>query len=105
MVNNVIVLIVMSVTGLFVGWRIRGSFGDAALGYLILLIFAYAISWVMAWVGLLVPSVEVFNQAFLVVIFPLTVLVGYSLDGDAAFVDGGVATLAEQDQLASKSLM
>ncbi len=62
----------MSVTGLFVGWPIRGSFADAVLGYVILLVFAYAISWVMAWVGLLVPSVEVFNQASFVVIFPLT---------------------------------
>ena len=29
-------------------------------------------SWVMAWVGLLVPSVEVLNQASFIVIFPLT---------------------------------
>ena len=34
--------------------------------------FAYAISWVMAWVGLLVPSVEVVNQASFIVIFPIT---------------------------------
>ena len=58
-----IVLVVMSLTGLLVGWRIRGSFLDAALGYAILLVFAYAMSWVMAWVGLLAPSVEVLNQA------------------------------------------
>ena len=29
-------------------------------------------SWIMAWVGLLVPSVEVVNQASFLVIFPLT---------------------------------
>jgi ABC-2 type transport system permease protein len=72
--NNVIVLIVMSLTGLIVGWRIRSSFWEAAGGYLILLLFAYAISWVMAWVGLLIPTVEVFNQAAFIVIFPLTFL-------------------------------
>lgn len=71
-VNNVIVLVVMSLTGLLVGWRIRSSIGEAIGGYLLLLLFAYAISWVMAWVGLLVPSVEVVNQASFVVIFPLT---------------------------------
>jgi ABC transporter DrrB family efflux protein len=71
-VNNVIVLVVMSLTGLLVGWRIRSSFLDALAGYLILIVFAYAISWVMAWVGLLVPSVEVVNQASFIVIFPLT---------------------------------
>jgi ABC-2 type transport system permease protein len=71
-VNNVIVLVVMSLTGLLVGWRIRSSFAEAVAGYVVLLVFAYAISWVMAWVGLLVPSVEVVNQASFVVIFPIT---------------------------------
>ncbi len=71
-VNNIIVLVVMSLTGLLVGWRIRSSFLDAVAGYLVLIVFAYAISWVMAYVGLLVPSVEVVNQASFIVIFPLT---------------------------------
>ena len=70
--NNVIVLVVMSVTGLLVGWRIRGSFLDAVIGYALLLVFAYAISWIMAWVGLLVPAPEVVNNASFVIIFPLT---------------------------------
>jgi ABC-2 type transport system permease protein len=73
-VNNVIVLVVMSLTGLIVGWRIRTSVVEALGGYLLLLLFAYAISWVMAWVGLLIPSVEVLNQASFIVIFPLTFL-------------------------------
>ncbi len=70
--NNVIVLIVMSLTGLLVGWRIRTSLLDAIGGFLVLLVFAYAISWVMAWVGMLVPSPEVVNNAAFVIIFPLT---------------------------------
>lgn len=73
-VNNVIVLVVMSLTGLLVGWRIHTSVGEALAGYLLLLLFAYAISWVMAFVGLLIPSVEVLNQASFIVIFPLTFL-------------------------------
>ena len=73
-VNNVIVLVVMSVTGLLVGWRIRGSFLDALWAFALLLIFAYAISWVMAWLGLLIPSPEVINNASFLVIFPLTFL-------------------------------
>lgn len=70
--NNVVVLVVMALTGLLVGWRIRGSVLEAAGGFLLLLVFAYAVSWVMAWVGLLVPSPEVVNNASFVVIFPLT---------------------------------
>ncbi|MBF6328694.1 ABC transporter permease [Nocardia transvalensis] len=71
-VINVVSLVVMSLTGLIVGWRIRGSLLDAVLGYVLLLLFAYAISWMMAVVGLLVRAPEVFNNASFMVIFPLT---------------------------------
>jgi ABC transporter DrrB family efflux protein len=70
--NNVIVVVVMSLTGLVVGWRIRTSLLEAVGGFLILLVFAYAFSWVMAMMGLLAPSPEVVNNAAFVVIFPLT---------------------------------
>ena len=62
----------MAVTGLLVGWRIRSSFLEAVGGFLLLLVFAYAISWVMAYVGLLVRSPEVVNNAAFIVIFPVT---------------------------------
>jgi ABC-2 type transport system permease protein len=71
-VYNVISLAIMALTGLVVGWRIREGLFDAFLGFLLLLVFAYAISWIMALVGLMVPSVEVVNNASFVVIFPLT---------------------------------
>ncbi|MBD8507881.1 ABC transporter permease [Hoyosella sp. G463] len=69
---NVISLFVMSLTGLLVGWRIRTSVLDAILGFLILLLFAYALSWVMAVVGLWIRTPEVFNNASFIVIFPIT---------------------------------
>ncbi|WP_157157641.1 ABC transporter permease [Diaminobutyricimonas sp. LJ205] len=71
-VNNVLVLVVMALTGLVVGWRINTSFADAMIGFLLLLVFAYAVSWVFAWVGLLVPSPEVVNNASFIIIFPVT---------------------------------
>ena len=70
--NNVLVITIMSITGLIVGWRIRSSVGEAIAGFLLLLAFAYAISWIMAVVGLVVPSPEVVNNASFVIIFPLT---------------------------------
>jgi ABC-2 type transport system permease protein len=70
--NNVLVIVIMSITGLAVGWRIRTSFFEAAGGFLLLLLFAYAMSWIMACVGLTVPSPEVVNNASFMVIFPLT---------------------------------
>lgn len=71
-VNNVIVVAVMSSTGLIVGWRIRTSLFEAIAGFVLLLLFAYAISWMMAYVGLVVPTPEVVNNAAFLVVFPLT---------------------------------
>jgi ABC transporter DrrB family efflux protein len=69
---NIISIAVMAGTGLLVGWRIRTSVWEAVAGFLLLLFFAYTFSWIMAWVGLLVPSPEVVNNAAFIVIFPLT---------------------------------
>ncbi len=69
---NVITLVIMSLTGLLVGWRIRDGIGKALLGFLLILAFAYAVSWVMAFIGLLVPSPEVVNNASFLFIFPAT---------------------------------
>ena len=69
---NVLTVAVMSVTGLVIGWRIRTSVLEALGGFLLLLLFAYAISWVMAYVGLLVPTPEVVQNASFVLLFPLT---------------------------------
>lgn len=71
-IYNVISLIIMALAGLIVGWRIHNGIGNALIGFGLLLLFAYAFSWIMAYVGLLVPSVEVINNASIMVIFPLT---------------------------------
>jgi ABC-2 type transport system permease protein len=73
-VYNAVSITIMAVTGLIIGWRINTSFFEAAAGFLLLLFFAYAFSWMMAWIGLSVPSVEVVNNAVFMVLFPLTFL-------------------------------
>lgn len=71
-VYNVLSLIIMAITGLFVGWRAHEGIPKMLAAFALLLVFAYAISWVMAWVGLIVPSVDVINNASFIVIMPLT---------------------------------
>lgn len=71
-VNNVIVVVVMASTGLLIGWRIRTNVFQALAGFLLLLLFAYAVSWIMAYVGLIVPGPEVVNNASFIAVFPLT---------------------------------
>ncbi|HET9516653.1 MAG TPA: ABC transporter permease [Actinoplanes sp.] len=70
--NNIIVIVIMSATGLLVGWRIRSSLLEAATGFVLMLAFAYALSWAMAVIGLAVRSAEVFNNASFMAVFPLT---------------------------------
>ena len=71
-IYNVLSLITMALAGLIVGWRIHNGIGSALLGFVLLLLFAYAVSWIMAYIGLVVPSPEVVNNVSLMVIFPLT---------------------------------
>jgi ABC-2 type transport system permease protein len=71
-IYNALSIAIMALTGLVVGWRVRGSVTDAVAAFVLLLVFAYAFSWVMGYVGLLVPSVEVINNASFMVIMPLT---------------------------------
>ena len=54
-IYNILTLLIMCLTGLVVGWRIRGSLIDALAGFGLLLLFSYAVSWMMALVGLSVP--------------------------------------------------
>jgi ABC-type multidrug transport system permease subunit len=57
---------------LAVGWRVRGSVIDTVTAYAMLALFAYAITWVGAWIGLHMPNPEVAGTAGLAWIFPLT---------------------------------
>ncbi len=74
LVNNIIVVIVMSLCGLLVGWRIRDGVLEAAAGFGLILLFAYAMSYIAATIGLSVRSVEVAQSAGLIWMFPLTFL-------------------------------
>ena len=72
LLQNILVISILSITGLAVGWRIHNGFADAALAYLMFAVFAYAITWVGAWIGLHMPNSEVAGTAGLVWIFPVT---------------------------------
>ena len=86
-------IFVMSITGLLVGWRIRTSLVEALGGFLILLLFSYAISWIMAFVGLKVASVEVVNNASFMFIFPMTFIANTFVRSD--LLPGPLQTFAE----------
>ncbi|MEV0087517.1 ABC transporter permease [Saccharopolyspora sp. NPDC050642] len=72
LVISVLTVVIMSVCGLLVGWRIRGSLFEALLAFFILLLFSFAMSWVGAFIGLISRSVEVAQSAGLLWLFPVT---------------------------------
>ncbi|MDQ3620545.1 MAG: ABC transporter permease [Actinomycetota bacterium] len=96
---NTISIVVMSLTGLLVGWRIRTSALEAIGGFLLLLLFAYAISWIMAYVGLKVASVEVVQNASFMFIFPMTFIANTFVD--SAQLPGPLQTFAEWNPVSS----
>ena len=98
-VYNILSIIIMAITGLLVGWRIRGSMLDALAAFGLLLLFAYAVSWIMAFVALLVPSVEVINNAAFMVIFPLTFVANTFVPAED--LPGPLQTFAEWNPVSS----
>jgi ABC-2 type transport system permease protein len=66
------ILIVLMLSGLAVGWTVRTGIPEFVTGVGLLLLFAFAMSWVGVWLGLSVPTVEVAQQVSFTTIFPLT---------------------------------
>lgn len=78
--RNVLTFAVMLAVAFAIGFRFEGTLAEAALATLLLFLFSYAFSWVQAWMGLSVGSVEAANSAGFIWMFPLTFV-------SSAFVD------------------
>jgi len=71
---NVVVLTVMGITGYLVGWRPSTGAFEVGLGFLFLLFFGYALSWIGALVGLSAKDARTVSNISFLVTFPLTFL-------------------------------
>lgn len=74
LVYNAGILIFLMLTGLAVGWRVHSDVPSFLAGVALLLLFAFAMSWVGIWLGLSLRTVESAQQVGFTVIFPLTFL-------------------------------
>ncbi|WAB82716.1 ABC transporter permease [Microcella daejeonensis] len=72
LVINGLSMLVMMGTGFIVGWRVESSPLEFLAGVALLLLFAYAFSWLMAFLGMSVRSPEIINNVSFLVLFPLT---------------------------------
>jgi ABC transporter DrrB family efflux protein len=70
--RNVMVLIIITGVGFLVGFRPHGGFFSYIAACLVMLIFAYCLSWGFAYVGLSAPNSETAQAMTFPLIFPLT---------------------------------
>ena len=71
-VTNTLSVVVLLVTGLLIGFSFDAGVVEIVGGFLLLLLFGYAFSWVFALLGLLVSSPEAANSLGFIAVFPLT---------------------------------
>ncbi|KGA09827.1 MAG: ABC transporter [actinobacterium acAMD-5] len=71
---NIVVLVVMALTGIAVGWRPDSGVISITFGFVLLLVFGYAMSWIGVLVGLSVRDSRAANNLVFLIVFPLTFL-------------------------------
>ncbi|MDP9392476.1 MAG: ABC transporter permease [Actinomycetota bacterium] len=72
LIHSSIGVVVMGLTGVLIGWRIRNGVVDGVLAFLLLLLFGFALIWLGIWVGSLMRTVESVQGFMFTVMFPLT---------------------------------
>ena len=71
LIRNGFVITLMLTVGFLIGFRYQTSFIGMIGGMLVAMVFAYALSWVMATIGLLVKNPEAAQSAVFLPVFPL----------------------------------
>jgi ABC-2 type transport system ATP-binding protein len=71
LVRNVLIIGLMTVVGYVVGFRFHGGALDAMAAVAVVAAFGFALSWIFAFVALMVRGAEAAQSAGFVVIFPL----------------------------------
>ena len=71
-VTNALSVTVLVITGLIIGFSFHASVPEVLLGFVLLLVFGYAFSWIFALLGLVVSSPEAANSLGFIAVFPLT---------------------------------
>ncbi len=70
-IRNIFVIILITLVGLIIGFRIEHGFLDFVLAMLLTLLFGFAFSWISAVIGLAVKNVETAQSAGFIWVFPL----------------------------------
>jgi ABC-2 type transport system permease protein/oleandomycin transport system permease protein len=71
LVRNLFVILLMTLVGYAVGFRIEHGYGNYGFIVLLLTFFGFAFSWISATIGLAVKNVETAQSAGFIWVFPL----------------------------------
>jgi ABC transporter DrrB family efflux protein len=74
LLHSSIGVVVMAITGLCIGWRIRGGLAEAVLAFALILVFGFGMIWFGILIGSIMRSVEAVNGVMFTVLFPITFL-------------------------------
>jgi len=72
LIHSSIGIVVMGLTGLLIGWRVRDGVAEAVFAYVLLVAFGFSMIWLGIWVGSLMRTVEAVQGFMFTVMFPLT---------------------------------
>jgi ABC-type polysaccharide/polyol phosphate export permease len=93
LVKALLPILLMSLCGLAIGWRLRSGIADALLGYALLVAFAFAMVWIGVLLGSLVATPEGVQGIAFGVLFPITFIASTFVP--TATMPGVLRTIAE----------
>ncbi|MDD9369640.1 MAG: ABC transporter permease [Acidimicrobiales bacterium] len=101
LLKSLLPIAIMSLTGLLIGWRIRGSVVDAVAGYLLMVAFAFAMIWIGVLLGSLVGTPEGVQGIAFVALFPMTFIASTFVP--VASMPGPLKVIAEWNPISTLS--
>lgn len=72
LIKALLPIVIMSLTGLVIGWRIHSGLVDAALAYGLMVAFAFAMIWIGVLLGSVIKTPEGVQGMAFIALFPLT---------------------------------
>ncbi len=99
LMRAMIPILLMSLCGLVVGWRINGGIADALGGYALMIAFSFAVIWIGVLMGTMLPSVEAVQGVGFTAIFPITFIASTFVP--VATLPGVLRTVAEWNPVTS----
>ena len=101
LIRGLLPIILMSLCGLIVGWRIHTSALDAIGAYALMIAFSFAVIWLGVLLGSLLPSAEAVQGVAFVVIFPITFIASTFVP--VGTLPGVLRTIAEWNPVTAMS--